>query len=138
MNTNNVEAKTLRVTAFTKDVSKPKLVDFDLNMDAKQLELRFSETVNGQTMNVKMLKFVNGKTLCSAKTDTFLVIDGGTVEDMRGNPVPKDSMGVDTAMVVKEFKPDGGKPTLSSFDAVMDNGAPPVKLVLKFSEAVDA
>jgi hypothetical protein len=177
MNTNNVEAKALRVTAFTKDVSKPKLVDFDLNMDAKQLELRFSETVNGQTMNVKMLKFVNGKTvstakadftlspgatfttsathkivvditeadankikalttLCSAKTDTFLVIDGGTVEDMRGNPVPKDSMGVDTAMVVKEFKPDGGKPTLSSFDAVMDNGAPPVKLVLKFSEAL--
>ena len=55
----NVEAKTLRVTHFVKDTTKPKLLSFDLNMVTKKLELRFDETVDGRTFSGNMIEFVN-------------------------------------------------------------------------------
>ena len=173
----DVDAKVVQVTTFTKDTSVPKLVQFDLDMNTKKLELRFSETVDGRTLSPEALTFFNGKTvstaprkvkltggtytntpsdtltvditpgdaneikaltdLCSEKTNTYLVIAQDAVKDMRGNAIPKDSLGADTAMQATKHTPDSGKPTLKSFEAVMPTGKPPMKLILKFSEAVD-
>ena len=65
----------LQVSNFTEDRTPPSLLEFDLDMDARLLTLRFSETVSVDSLNVTQITLQGEGALVMGETQSYTLID---------------------------------------------------------------
>jgi hypothetical protein len=90
--------------------------------------------LNLTTRDLDNLKRLEG--VATDSTNTYAIITTGTVLDLNGNEVTAVLDG--DAMRVSSFTRDNTAPVLLSYEFVMSDTGPPLRLRLKFSETVDA
>jgi hypothetical protein len=89
-------------------------------------------TVSLTTADIDAIKALT--TLCTRSNNTFLVVNGSAIQDMRGNGLTAVTDGA--AKSVTTFTVDSTSPTLVSVQALMPTAKPPMVLVATFSETV--
>jgi hypothetical protein len=62
MSTQKIATVTRQVDSFTKDQKVPVLDEFDLDMNGKELTLRFTETVKASSLDITQLTFQSTET----------------------------------------------------------------------------
>ena len=65
----------LQVVTFSEDLAPPQLLDFDLNMDTRELTLYFSETVNVESLNVTQIMLQGSNELINGVTQYYTLTD---------------------------------------------------------------
>ena len=79
MNANPIEpiepSSPLNVSTYTPDLTPPTLLDFDLDMDAANLTLYFSETVNVDSLNVSAITLQSTETFFLGVTESHTLND---------------------------------------------------------------
>lgn len=85
--------------------------------------------------DVKLIKRYSS--IATGEDNTFLVIKAGIVTDMAGNEILAVSDGNAIKIQIGGYARDQTKPRLESFNVVMSEEGPPLKLRMKFSEVMD-
>ncbi|KAL5489584.1 hypothetical protein EMCRGX_G018694 [Ephydatia muelleri] len=140
------------VNLFTPDTTNPTLLTFDLDMNANQMVLVFSETVQASTLqiaglmlqsswnrsasvlvpisitNMNMIKG-NIPTLATGLNNTFLYFTPGIVYDMAGNALLQSGV-----VQVRNYTRDSTGPSVESFTLDLNTGV----LAITFYEYVNA
>jgi hypothetical protein len=93
-------------------------------------------TLNLTTCDMDNLKRLDG--VANSTSNTFLRIDGGGIVDL--NPTANGVVTVTdgSAIQAEQFLRDSTKPQLVSYRVIMSELGPPLKIILRFSETVDA
>ncbi|XP_062518522.1 uncharacterized protein LOC134193700 [Corticium candelabrum] len=172
MNANRISALSptaaYSVCAFTHDSKEPELVDFDLDMDANTMTLRFSESVNVASLDMTRVTLGNGGstqytfTGGSSLSDNgptvvvnLTVVDLNEIKDLTALAVDASTtylsmlvgavkdmndneLLLTSGKLVTRYTVDRVPPALVEFNMTMRGGVPPLVFILTFSETVYA
>jgi hypothetical protein len=110
--------------------------DYAFNLTGGQVVTSdgFTQIVNLTTCDLDNLKRLEG--VATTENNTFIAFTANIVSDLNGNSVIAIPDG--SAVPVTQFTKDKTAPTLKSFRVEMHEMGPPLRLILTFSETVDA